>query len=178
MLFRQWRSSRAKLDTRIDISWFMVRTAFIVRWLRDSSAYRPSRVLIEGNGSRHKSCCFDPTPYLLVALGYFEVPVVQSAGGYAMRQKLGAGRVNSTFFDAVPLCRQRSANVGLVMQGYRGLILNALVPLVLKYYSLVLRVHSRSRIRGLELTCAPHDGRGSSSAPIPAHPIAEGHACG
>src|SRR6266481_9199234 len=28
--------------------------------------------------------------------GYFEVPVVQSAGGYAMRQKLGAGRVNST----------------------------------------------------------------------------------
>src|SRR5229473_1064381 len=83
-----------------------------------------------------------------------------------------------SFFDAVPLCRQRSANVGLVMQGYRGLILNAPVPLVLKYYSLVLRVHSRSQIRGLELTCASHDGRGSSSAPIPAHPIAEGHACG
>ncbi len=28
--------------------------------------------------------------------GYFEVLAVQSAGGYAMRQKLGAGCVNST----------------------------------------------------------------------------------
>ncbi len=47
-LSRQWKSSRAKLDTRIDISWFMVRIASIVRWLRDSSAYRRLRVLIEG----------------------------------------------------------------------------------------------------------------------------------
>jgi len=44
-LFRPWKSSRVKLVTRIDTSWFMVRTGSIVRWLRDSSAYLPSKVL-------------------------------------------------------------------------------------------------------------------------------------
>src|SRR5439155_17975185 len=43
---RLWKSSRAKLGP--DISWFMVPTAFIVRWLRDLSAYRPLRDLIVG----------------------------------------------------------------------------------------------------------------------------------
>ena len=44
---RQWKSQRAKLDTCIDISWFMARTAFIVRLLLDSSVSRPSGVLTE-----------------------------------------------------------------------------------------------------------------------------------
>jgi len=44
-LFRQWKSSRAKLDTPIAISSFTVRTASIVRWLRDLPAYRPLKIL-------------------------------------------------------------------------------------------------------------------------------------
>jgi hypothetical protein len=38
-LSRPWKSSRSKLDARIAIIWFTVRTASIVRWQRDSSAY-------------------------------------------------------------------------------------------------------------------------------------------
>ena len=54
-LFRPWKSSQANPVIRIDISWFMLRTASIVRWLPDSSAYLSSKNDKDGTHQRLKA---------------------------------------------------------------------------------------------------------------------------